>query len=105
MLENCFTLRALHQLEGANIPILASLNDNFKAFSRIINADGDPTLDSVLDSWLMGMSCIRPTWKNLFLVLCLLGLDSMGQQIDIYVGRINEQQYEGDNEQFIITKG
>lgn len=108
IIESCFTLRALHQLEGADIPILSSLKDNIQIFSSIISSiacDDDLTLESVLDSWLMGRSCIRPIWKDLFLILCLLGLDSLGQQIDIYLGKISEQHYEEDNNELIITEG
>lgn len=82
----------LSRLEGAGIPILSSLNDNFQLFSSIVSCDDDLTTDTVIKSWLTGTSYIDPTWKNLFLILCLLGQDSMAQQIDVYLTKAFEEQ-------------
>ena len=59
---------------------LTNKNRDFQALIRV----RQPDLFSAIDKWLTVSvrSCIKPTWKNLILVLRLLNLDHLAVQFE-----------------------
>ena len=85
-LDSVFTMASLTQLEAvAKIPVLTELkakNSEFQAVIRVKQSD----VSWAINKWLTTsvLSRIKPTWKNLLLVLRLIHLDSIADQIVVY---------------------
>ena len=85
-LDSVFTMASLTQLEAvAKIPVLTELkakNSEFQAVIRVKQSD----VSWAINKWLTTsvLSRIKPTWKNLLLVLRLIHLDSIANQIVVY---------------------
>ena len=77
-------LSHLEELKG--IAILSKLKEN-SAFQFIIQVH-KPDTEAAIEQWVKNSaeSKIKPTWKNLLLILHLLDLDHVAQQIEAYFG-------------------
>ena len=76
------TMRALFIAEGSSIPVLTELSDKNRDFRALIRLR-QPDLFSAINKWLTApVSCIKPTWKNLILVLRFLNLDHLAMQFE-----------------------
>ena len=79
-------MASLTQLEAvAKIPVLTELkakSSEFQAVIRVKQSD----ISWAINKWLTTsvLSRIKPTWKNLLLVLRLIHLDSIADQIVVY---------------------
>ena len=96
-LDSVFTMASLTQLEAvAKIPVLTELkakNSEFQAVIRVKQSD----VSWAINKWLTTsvLSRIKPTWKNLLLVLRLIHLDSIADQIVVYFNSFSIQGREG----------
>ena len=82
-----FTMASLTQLEAvAKIPVLTELKANNREFQAVIRVK-QPDISWAINEWLTTpvLSCIKPTWKNLLLVLRLIHLDSIADQIVVHL--------------------
>ena len=81
-----FTLASLTQLEKREgIPVLTELEAKNHEFQAIIRVK-QPDLSWAINKWLTApvLSRIKPTWKNLLLVLHLINLDHLAEDIEAY---------------------
>ena len=85
-LDSVFTMASLTQLEAvAKIPVLTELKAKNSEFQAVIRVK-QPDVSWAINKWLTTsvLSRIKPTWKNLLLVLRLIHLDSIADQIVVY---------------------
>ena len=101
-LDSVFTKASLTQIEDvAKIPVLTELkakNSEFQSVIRVKQSD----ISWAIDKWLTTsvLSRVKPTWKNLLLVLRLIHLDSIADQIVEYLkthslSSLQEKEGEG----------
>ena len=85
-LDEVFTMASLTQLERvAGIPVLTELEVKKRNFQAVIRVK-QPDLSWAINKWLTApvLSRIKPTWKNLLLVLQLIDLDQVAEEIGTY---------------------
>ena len=85
-LSEVFTFAALTQLEKREgIPVLTELEAKKNEFQAVIRVK-QPNLSWAIDKWLTApvLSRIKPTWRNLLLVLRLINLDHVAEDIEAY---------------------
>ena len=88
---------SLTQLERrARIPVLTDLEAKNYEFQAIIRVK-QPDLSWAINKWLTApvLSRIKPTWKNLLIVLRLINLDDLAQQIEKYFTKHSLSTLEG----------
>lgn len=102
--DSLFNMSALSKLEGvANIKTLSSLAEvqsklitaagltlESKAELKIANIE-DPCLhvEIILNQWASGRSLRPPTWRSLLEVLCEVGLNKLGQEMEDFMNGIH----------------
>ena len=86
--DSSFTLRAVSLLESAaGIPVMTILSNytrhiqNILGLTMIINLD----LNGVLNYWKSNTKWLRPSWRNLLLIIRLLRLDELAQRMETYL--------------------
>ena len=105
--SNCFTMSTLSKLEGvSSISIVSSLSlvRTKLASTAEVTLDLDEStrlgfienpkvyVEILIGQWEAGKSPHSPTWKKLLAVLQMLGLKSIGQEIEDYMrGEIYNQ--------------
>ena len=85
-LSEVFTFAALTQLEKREgIPVLIELEAKKSEFQAVIRVK-QPNLSWAINKWLTApvLSRIKPTWRNLLLVLRLINLDHVAEDIEEY---------------------
>ena len=85
-LDSVFTMESLSQLEAvAQIPVLTELKAKSSEFQAVIRVK-QPDVSWAINKWLTTsvLSRIKPTWRNLLLVLRLIHLDSIADQMVEY---------------------
>ena len=101
-LDSVFTMVSLTQLEVvAKIPVLTELRAKSSEFQAVIRVK-QPDISWAINKWLTTslLSRIKPTWKNLILVLRLIHLDSIADPIVVYfkthsLSSIHEKEGKG----------
>ena len=91
-------MASLTQLERrTGIPVLADLEAKNQEFQAMIRVK-QPNLSWAINKWLTTpvLSRIKPTWKNLLIVLHLINLDDLAQQIEKYFTKHSLSTLEGE---------
>lgn len=89
-LDSEVTMKGLSLLEkGAGIPILTELKANRRDFLQKVQINAKTPLNDALKKWLTKpvRSHIKPTWKNLCLVLCLMKQELLAKSVSRYLSR------------------
>ena len=93
-----FSMKGLYLLEHAmGIPILSELVAKQSAFLRIIQVKQSSSIEEALNRWLTNgiKSQIKPSWKNLMHVLCLIELDTLTSDIsEVLKGSFNTERFQ-----------
>ena len=85
--DSMFTMASLNHLEkGVGIPVLTDLEAANHEFQAIIRVK-QPNILLAIKKWLTTplLSHIKPTWKNLILILQIINLDQLAEKIETYV--------------------
>ena len=85
-LDEVFSMDSLTQLERvAEIPVVTELEAKKRNFQAVIRVK-QPDLSWAINKWLTApvLSRIKPTWKNLLLVLQLIDLHQVAEEIGTY---------------------
>ena len=86
--ESSFTLRAVSLLESAaGIPVRTTLSDYTRLIQNILGLSMAISLDlnGVLSYWKSNTKWLRPSWRNLLLIICLLDQDELAQRMETYL--------------------
>ena len=104
--DSQFTTTVLFYMEEVGIPVMSSLDTNFKHLQKflspcIIRAHTYTTTSSLLDTWLSydsnAFCYLPPTWRNLLMIIRLLNLDDLAQRMETCLSRVTDQK-EQDSE-------
>ena len=89
-------MRALYFIERGGIPVLTELSTNTQKFQALIQ-ERQPDLPTSIIKWLASplLSHIKPTWKNLLLVLRILNLDHLAKQVEDYC--VTKESSDGES--------
>ena len=73
----------LYRLERIGIQVRRSINDENQYFQAVLRQK-QPNATLAMIKWVNSgqQNNIKPTWKNLFLILRLIKLDHLAQQIE-----------------------
>ena len=94
--ESQVTTYALYRLErGVQVRReISTKNRDFQAVLRMKQPDANLAMIKWVNT--AQKSNIKPTWKNLFLVLRLINLDHLAEQIEAYFSRATVEQLSQD---------
>ena len=88
-LESSFNMRAVSLLEAtAGIPVRRTLNKYTRHIQNILGLTAIPDLQlsKLLNFWIGNdAQQVRPSWKNLLLIIRLLNLDELAQRMETYL--------------------
>ena len=102
-LSEVFTSAALTQLEKREgIPVLSELEAKKNVFQAVIRVK-QPNLSWAIDKWLTTslQSRIKPTWRNLLLVLRLINLDRLADDIEAYSKKHSLSNLKEDEDSWV----
>ena len=95
-----FSISALSRLEGIGIPVMTSLEINTPLLQHFLSTFVPDAytyihLESLLNAWLSSgvFSSLRPTWRNLLLIIRLLNQDDLAQRMESYLSGTAEEQH------------
>ena len=91
--ESLVTVYALYRLERGGVQVrreISTKNRDFQAVLRVKQPDANLAMIKWVNT--AQKSNIKPTWKNLFLVLCLINLDHLAEQVKAYFSRATVEQ-------------
>ena len=91
------TSYALHSLERRGVQLrreISSKNRDFQAVLRLKQPDANSALIKWLNS--SNKSDIKPTWRNLLLILHLVNLDKLAEEIETHLGGTYVKQLSKD---------
>ena len=112
--DSQFTLSALFQLEGVGIPVMTVLNNNIQFVQKVLstfvpNVFAYTYATSLFNTWLSyhWFSSLRPTWRNLLLIIRLLNLDDLAKRMEIYLsaGATDLEEQHSDSKAGSESKG
>ena len=86
--ESSFTMRAVSLLESAaGIPVMTILSGYTHLIQNIVGLSVTFNLDlkGVLNYWIRGMLWLRPSWRNLLLIVRLLHHDEVAQRMETFL--------------------
>ena len=86
-LEGRMTPYSLYNVERRGVQLrreISSKNRDFQAVLRLKQPDANSALFKWLNS--SNKSDIKPTWRNLFLILHLVNLDKLAEEIETHLG-------------------
>ena len=86
--ESSFTMRAVSLLESAaGIPVMTTLSGYTHLIQNIVGLSVTFNLDlkGVLNYWVRGILWLRPSWRNLLLIIRLLHHDELAQRMETYL--------------------
>ena len=86
--ESSFTMRAVSLLESAaGIPVMTILSGYTHLIQNIVGLSVTFNLDlkGVLNYWIRGILWLRPSWRNLLLIVRLLHHDELAQRMETFL--------------------
>ena len=107
--DSSFNEKGIFLLEAAaGIPVkrtLKSYTQQIQTFLGITYLT-DINLNRLLNYWISDVQWVRPTWKNLLLIICLLNLDDLAQRMETYLSGGTEEPHENpEMEMEDVTEG
>ena len=88
---------SLYNVERRGVQLrreISSKNRDFQAVVRLRQPDANSALIKWLNS--SNKSDIKPTWRNLFLILHLVNLDKLAEEIETHLGGMYVKQLSKD---------
>ena len=84
--ESLVTAYALYRLERGGIPVRREISNKNRDFQAVLRQK-QPDANLAMIKWLNReqKANIKATWKNLFLVLCLISLDYLAEKIETFM--------------------
>ena len=95
--ESSFNMRAMSFLEAAaGIPVRRTLSDYTQHIQTLLGLTQFTNLDlsSLFNYWISNVRWVRPTWKNLLLIIRLLSLDDLAQRMETYYSEGTEEPHD-----------
>ena len=94
--ESQVTTYALYRLEREGVQVRREISTKSRDFQAVLGVK-QPDANLAMIKWLNTpqKSNIKPTWKNLFLLLRLINLDHLAKKIDAYLTKCSLEEGKG----------
>ena len=72
---------------AAGIPVMTTLTDYTRRIQIFLGLAQDTNLDlnRLLNYWISSVQWLRPSWRNLLLIIRHLNLDELAQRMETYL--------------------